>query len=759
MKHCRWLVILLLLLPCVAWAQAGDDPRGGSDETKKHTDDEPVADDPNARSITPFLQNVLKSDEPITLEADRVEYDAFQSIYRASGNAVLKQGDNTLQAANVVLDLTAKLLHADGGISLSAPDGGFQADALDLALESETAVIARASFVIIRNDVNYYLHGRRIEKVGPDRYLIYEGNYTTCDCGPDEADWLVTADFIDVTFDGYAIVERGRVYLQGLPVAYLPYGIFPAKVRRSTGFLWPATGWASDDGYRIGLPFYWNIADHADATLNTDWYENRGTKLGLDYRYLMNKRWYGEANVDYIQDHLENDESRWSIGYEQRFNPAKQLYLRNQISLISDNDYVNDFPHDVSARYDRFIRSDVIVNNLWQNYDLNVAAQYWKTLTSEDNSYTWQHYPQASFDAVSQQIGPIPLYWRSQAIATNFYRPKISPTEKDLDELTGNSHSYYFLTDGRRFTVLPELHSPLNFNQVLTLTPYALGEGTFYQLNDRLADRTVSRATGEVGARLYTRFERPYTVSLPVMRGLKHQIEPAVEYKYRDEPDQDKLPVFDGEDRLPRLSAIAYGLTNRLWMRLFSARDKSFHTFKLTDFRVLHGYDFAEAERALDPTVENDERRPWQPWRLELETLGSAGSYLSQILVRGDLEYDTYQDDVTRFDIMGLLGNSRDDAIGAEYRYHVDEAGEVDIQYLSGLARYNLLDVLSFDYLTRYSFIDSYFIETRYGIEVHSLEKCWSVRLNIEQREIPEKETVFIVMTDLTGLVQAGTAF
>jgi len=737
------VLIFFLLFAGFAWAQ---------DEADVDEADEP------GPSVTPFLRDVMQSDIPIILEADRIEYEQETNIYRASGNAVLRQQDATLSADVLLLDLNRNELICDGMITLTTPQGTVTAQSVRIDLIGETAVMARAQFIVRNEEATYFVRGKRIEKIGPERYLIYHGNYTTCDCGAEEADWLVEAEFIDVTFDGYAVVERGRIYLQGLPVAYVPYGVFPAKIKRSTGFLWPTTGWASDDGYHAGVPFYWNIAPHTDATLYTDWYENRGTKLGLEHRYSMSRRWEGEGNIDMIEDRI-TDTRRWAMAYEYIQNPWRRLYIRSKVNLVSDNEYVIDFPSDISARYDRYLRSDFIVNNLWQNYDLNVLVRHWDNLSVEDNSNTWQQYPLARFDAISRQVGALPLFWHVNTVGVNFYRPKISETERALDAADGHEHPYYFLTNGNRLDVQPGLHAPLNFNQVLTLTPYATGQGTFYQLSDRNENRTVTRMTGETGAQAYTRFERVFPTTAPVVRGLKHQVEPAVGYNYRPDVDQDELPIFDGEDRLSEISLLSYGLTNRLWVRLFDQMARRFHTIKLTDFRVLHGYDFAEADRELDPLDPGDERRPWQPWRFELETLATAGRWLNKIMVRSDLDYDTYQDEVTRYNVLGILGTVNDDALGGEYRYHVDRDGYIDIETLSAIFRYTLQQFITFEYITRYSFIDRYFVEQVGALELHSLQNCWNVRLEMQHHEIPEDETKTILLMDFTGLVQATTTF
>ena len=343
--------------------------------------------------------------------------------------------------------------------------------------------------------------------------------------------------------------------------------------------------------------------------------------------------------------------------------------------------------------------------------------------------------------------------------ATNFYRQKITEIERLADSLAGHSHPYTYLSEGRRFTAQPGIHAPLNFDQYLTLTPYATGIGDLYQTNDRTEDRVVTRSTGETGIEAYTRFERVFPLYDPLARGIKHQIEPHVEYVYRPSMNEDQIPIFDGYDRLDKMSAITYGLTNRLWLRLFDPSVHRFSTIKLTDLRILHGYDFAEETRALDPAVPNDERRPWLPIRMEFETLATAGRWLNRILLQSTAEYTTYQDRITTFDVLGVLGTVNDDTLGAEYRYHVDRTGFIDIEFLSGIFRYTLQEFITFEYVTRYSFLDSYFIDQIYAGELHSLQDCWKIRLQYEEHSIPRHENITQLMVDLTGLVQAATSF
>ena len=244
-------------------------------------------------------------------------------------------------------------------------------------------------------------------------------------------------------------------------------------------------------------------------------------------------------------------------------------------------------------------------------------------------------------------------------------------------------------------------------------------------------------------------------------RGLKHSIQPGISYMYYpDSSPQDHLPVFDGKDRHHTQNAFTYYFDNRLWMKVFSLYKKYFNTFKLMELRLSQDYDIHEAGRNLDPNIENDELRPFSPVRARFETTAYPRSWLNRIFLLSNLYYNIYDDRIGKFDTLGLLGANKDDALGIEYRYHIiDNTDVIDINYLSGLARYTLLEILTFGVEISYSFIDDYFVERTYSAKYHSAQDCWSLELRLEQRMLPEYETVVRLFLDLTGLINTGTTF
>lgn len=710
---------------------------------------------------TPFVDRFMKSQDPIRLEAASVSYDNRTESYRAEGGVVVRQGDIRLKTSSVYIDLKNKTLAADGPVTLENDEGRMTCDALYLDFDQETGIIVQGRLVVYQNEHNYYITGERIEKIGPSRFRIENGTYSTCDCEQaDEADWLIQAREIDLTLDGYAIVRHARFYSFDNPVAWVPYGVFPAIISRKTGFLSPRMGWASDDGYHVGIPFFWAIADFTDMTIDSDWYENRGVKEGMEWRYAMSQRWKGQFDLDMMPEDRLFGRERWAVAYEHQQNVWRRLFIRSKINHVSDNDYVVDFPGDIKARYDSFLRSNVIVNNLWEDFDLNVDLEYYDDLSQPDNAFTWQRLPEASFDGVfSPFVGP--LGYSFDVTATKFSRQRIREEERELDRLAGHTNPYTYLTDGHRVEVTPQLLAPLSFRRYAFLTPFVGGEGTFYQLNDRHSDRSPTRVLHFSGADLHTEMERVFSPVHPVIRGVKHAIQPGVSYLYfPDAHPQDKLPIFDGRDRRRTQNRITYYLENRLWLKWLSLPRKRFSTLKLLDLRFSQDYDFHEAERKLIEQVETDELRPLSPVRGELEVFGKTTGYLNKILLRSEADYNLYDDRIGRFNALGTLGSIHDDTIGAEYRYHIqDNSDVVDIDFLSGFFQYTLVEFITFGAIGRYSFLDDTFVERIYSVRLNSLQNCWTLELRTEQRELPEKETSVHLVLDLTGLINAKTSF
>ena len=64
-----------------------------------------------------------------------------------------------------------------------------------------------------------------------------------------------------------ARVRDGRLRFFDTTVLALPFATLPLDKQRKSGFLAPYYAQTSKRGLEIGVPYYWNIAPEADATI------------------------------------------------------------------------------------------------------------------------------------------------------------------------------------------------------------------------------------------------------------------------------------------------------------------------------------------------------------------------------------------------------------------------------------------------------------------------------------------------------------
>src|SRR5438477_408032 len=83
--------------------------------------------------------------------------------------------------------------------------------------------------------------GERIEKIGPKKYKITNGGFTTC-VQPTPR-WDLHADTVILNLDHYTMLKQAVLTVKGVPMLYVPVLYYPTKKDdRATGFLIPTYG-------------------------------------------------------------------------------------------------------------------------------------------------------------------------------------------------------------------------------------------------------------------------------------------------------------------------------------------------------------------------------------------------------------------------------------------------------------------------------------------------------------------------------------
>ncbi|MGB2139080.1 MAG: LPS-assembly protein LptD [Psychrobacter sp.] len=310
----------------------------------------------------------LNDQDSIYAESDYGYYDNVDYA-ELSGNVIIDQGEQHIEAQKVVLDLSSGVAAAQGQVMFTdqaignAPNRGTAterpaatvndkvsqggligvADSLAYNTQNQQSTARDVAFASVPLQAHGY--AKQLNRPNESQYNLDGVMFTTCP--PTDRKWQLEAKNIDLDTE----TGRGEAYnttfkIADVPVFYLPYFNFPIDNRRSSGFLLPSASVGSKSGLEVDVPYYFNLAPNYDATLNTRVYTNRNPMLSGEFRYLTENYGEGILNGSYLPNDKEYDgEDRSSLFYDHYWssNSIPRLSGDAKYSYVSDADYLNDF--------------------------------------------------------------------------------------------------------------------------------------------------------------------------------------------------------------------------------------------------------------------------------------------------------------------------------------------------------------------------------------------------------------------------------
>lgn len=283
-------------------------------------------------------------DDPIVFTADELIHDRERQIVRAVGRVQIDHEGRILLADEVTYDQRRDLMTATGNVALLEPSGEVLfSDRVEITGDLRSGLIENIR--VIMSD------GARFAAVGAVRR---EGNltemrkavYSPCDLCADDPTraplWQIKA--VQVRHDQAAReIEYRDAWLElgGIPVLYTPFLSHPdPTVTRKTGFLLPIVGTSTDLGFIIGMPFYWAISDHKDATITPIYTSEEGPVLGLEYRQAFKHgllEFDGSGTVD------SEDDIRGHVFSSFRYDINQRWRASAAFNRTSDDTYLRRY--------------------------------------------------------------------------------------------------------------------------------------------------------------------------------------------------------------------------------------------------------------------------------------------------------------------------------------------------------------------------------------------------------------------------------
>jgi lipopolysaccharide assembly outer membrane protein LptD (OstA) len=491
--------------------------------------------------------------EPTSLSADQVDYFVDTKRLVATGHVVFISGDGRISAERGEFDVGART-----GTFFVAFGSTRVRDPADPSLFGPGTPTA-------------YFYGRTIEKLGPDRYRVTTGGFTTC-VQPTPR-WELVASSVTLTLDKRAVVRHAVLRVKDVPLAYLPAMYFPInREDRATGMLLPVYGSSSLRGHSISNAFFWAIDRSQDLTVYHDWYSKTGSGFGSEYRYVsapgsqgaLRAYRLGETTLSTSTGLTSETTSTEVRGSLVQALP-RGFRLRGGIDYFTNLSVQQQYHVDV---YDASLRTrswqGQISGPLGRGNSLSATFARSEVFYGTDQSQTIGGAPRLQFTRALTRLGRAPVY-----VSLSSEYAQLAYTRSTADAVYDQGLA--------RVDVTPTVQIPLTAWPFLSARTSIAWRNTFWSESLDPAsslqnvDDSVSRhlldfqttLTGPIVARVWNTPDNGYA------ERFKHVIEPTVSIQRTTAfDDYDKVVKIEAGDSLyGGTTRVTYGVTNRLFAR------------------------------------------------------------------------------------------------------------------------------------------------------------------------------------------------
>lgn len=537
----------------------------------------------------------------IEIEGDTLQLRMDRQL-RATGNAIMRKGDQQITGDDLRYDMQNDELQVDGHAEISLGQAQIRGPMLRMRLSESIGEMRDVSIEFKRTppppndqDKSTLLSDDAILVSDPKRYLednqaysekssnssfdnirvsaqqmLFEGqdvkrlknaNYTSCPANVD--DWYIKTKEMELNdYTRTGKTNHAYIEFKGVPILYTPWMSFSYNNQRKSGFLSPIVGQTSRSGFEIVTPYYINISPDKDATVSTRFLSKRGLQLQGEFRYL-DESYSGIDNIDYLPSDSTTGDTRYyaKFTHNQHFN--EHWTGGYNLERVSDDKYFSEMATRIVVTSRVNLPQRAFVN--YQDEHLNFNGIVESIQNLDNRSFVYQRLPQLTMSYQNEWGG-----LQGQATGQFSYFTPLSEAGK--------------VAEGSRLTFYPSAAYPIKTSYGY-LTPKFGVHATQYSLQNNTPtgytgeynqlQRTVpifSLDTGMYFDRETKLFDNDYTNTL----------EPRIFYEYAPYRDQSKIPIFDtslatlnqdslflenqyfGQDRINNANQVSLAMTSRL---------------------------------------------------------------------------------------------------------------------------------------------------------------------------------------------------
>jgi LPS-assembly protein len=562
----------------------------------------------NSQKDHHFIGSFEYQSKDTSIYADEAWFYSDEDKLVLVGNVTFAQGNNRISAERAEINTKTRLgkFSNASGIATVQPQPQ-QARPGGLALPpmggQQTVV---------------YFFGDTVEKIGPKKYKVTNGGFTTC-VQPTPR-WDLHADTVIVNVDHYTFLKQAVFTVKGVPLMYVPVLVYPTKESgRATGFLIPTYGSSSLFGHSLHDAFFWAINRSQDATFLHDWYSKVGQGVGTEYRYnygggndgTMNAHFLNQHESEYVQPDGTTTPLPASRSYELR-GGANQVLPGN----IRARANVNYFSSIVSSQalnvniYDQTRNQRSYGANFvgaWSGYSLNGTLDRQEYFYTIDSSVVSGDGPRLNISRAERPLFGSSVYLSLISEYANLIRESKSIDTEGVDHSINSSVN--------RIDVWPQIRYPFKKWQWFTVNSTVSWRDTFYSrscppssestscLPTNIADASLNRRYFSVQAQMVGPvFNRIWdTPDNSYAEKFKHTIEPFLTVQRTSSIDNfQQIIVTDAVDGITGGTNLAYGVANRFYAKRKVAPGQPAQAREIVDVELTQSYYTIQQQALYD---------------------------------------------------------------------------------------------------------------------------------------------------------------
>ena len=673
-------------------------------------------------------------DAPVKMTAETLTYEEDTGVAIAEGNVEVVLGNRIMRADRVVYDSRTGDAELAGKVRYKDGDEEFSFDRITINFDSETGVLYNGTIRIRTN--NYLIASEQIEKTGNQSFTIRKGSLTTCPCDP-EPDWKINIHRAQLTLDDYAYGRDVTFRIRDVPVLWLPWGAFPMKLTRQSGFLLPSFSSNHYKGFTLSVPYYWAINRWSDATVTLNAMTHVGLQPDGEYRFALNPDSQGLIQGTYFHD-KEIDTNRWRVSGANIYRSGDWT-ANARWDIPSDNQYYVDLQDNVLLRYSAQAQATGFVGLSGEVGSQEISATWYKEMENpppaQDN--TVQRLPEYTATLLPLRIPVVGIDASGELWATNFYRQN-GDKELRANAMAGLS---------RTFVLYPSV----------SVTPYVF----MNFLEDRYEPAGGSRENaGRVvpggGATVATEARRDFPGG---EQGFVHVLGTSLGYRYVPRVAQDDIPVTDRWSRLSPQSQFVLNIAQR-----FLGVKEGASPREMFSLNIEWAYDVGGRVPSGSPYVD-----PLEPFvRTLQDQIDSAANQPQSTRAASDVyaKFTVTPSERWKFQGSALVdpagGGFDSGSVGAEWKKDDDHRALVEYRYTRKLAEdlRGLFVVRPWRFLrlqaqANYSVSNGGLTDGGVSFRIYPRSDCWNVGFSVEKHTLPTSTSVNLTF-GLKGIGSTG---